>query len=74
MRFRKGAYAYVAYTGIGKWGPKGETREKAGIVVEQAGKAVANLKCGGRPASLLGPDWFGKVGVQGRGEDFDFPD
>jgi hypothetical protein len=74
MRFRKGAFAYVAYTGIGKWGPNGQTREKAGIVVEQAGKTVANLKCSGRPASLLGPDWFGKAGVQGGGEEFDFPD
>ena len=74
MRFRKGAFAYVAYTGIGKWGPNGQTREKAGVAVEQAGRMVANLKCSGRPASLLGPDWFEKAGVQGRGEEFDFPD
>lgn len=74
MRFRKGAFAYVGYTGIGRWGPKGETREKAGIVVEQAGRTVANLPCSGRPVSLLGTDWFEKAGVQGRGETFDFPD
>jgi hypothetical protein len=74
MRFRKGGFAYVAYTGIGRWGPNGETREKAGIVVEQAGKAIATLKCSGRPVSLLGPAWFEKAGVRGGGEEFDFPD
>jgi hypothetical protein len=74
LRFHKGPFAYVVYSGIGKWGPKGETREKQGIVVENAGKLVANLKCSGKLISLLGPDWFEKVGVQSNGEDFEFPD
>jgi hypothetical protein len=76
MRFRKGEYAYVAYSGIGKWGPKGETATKAGIVVERGGKAIATLRCkGGDAAGEMGPDWFGKAGIQaGPGEDFDFPD
>ncbi|MBK7658063.1 MAG: hypothetical protein IPJ28_02425 [Betaproteobacteria bacterium] len=38
MRFRKGEYAYVAFSGIGRWGPKGETATKAGLVVERGGR------------------------------------
>jgi hypothetical protein len=74
MRFRKEQFAYVVYTGIGRWGPKGETREKQGIVVERAGKAVATLRCGELLASELGPDWFGSAGITPKGEDFGFPD
>ena len=76
MRFRKGEYAYVAYTGIGKWGPKGETATKAGIVVERGGKAIATLRCKGADAAgEMGPVWFEKAGVKaGPDEDFDFPD
>ena len=74
LRFRKGEYGYVVYSGIGKWGPKGETREKQGLVVERAGKQIASLKCSGRLISELGPDWFEKAGVQGNNQDFDFPD
>jgi hypothetical protein len=74
LQFHKGEYAYVVYTGIGKWGPKGEPRTKEGIAVERAGKPVANLKCTGKLTSLLGPDWFEKAGVQSNGEEFEFPD
>lgn len=75
LRFRKGAYAYVVYTGIGKWGPRGETREKSGIVVERAGKEVAHLTCADGTQSLLGPDWFEQFGVQPKpNEEFLFPD
>jgi len=74
MRFSKGNHAYVLYTGIGKWGPKGETREKAGLVVERDGKRIANLKCNGEPDSLLGPDWFEQLGINDGGQDFLFPD
>ena len=75
LRFRQGAYGYVVYTGIGRWGPKGETREVAGVVVEQPRVANNNLKCAGKVTSLLGPDWFGKVGIQRKspGESFDLP-
>lgn len=75
LRLRKGAFAYVAYSGIGNWGPKGETREKAGIVVERNGKTVATLRCSDKAAGLLGPDWFERAGVRTRAdEDFLFPD
>ncbi|MFM2450901.1 MAG: hypothetical protein RIS44_3351 [Pseudomonadota bacterium] len=75
LRFKKGGYSYVAYSGIGMWGPKGETREKNGIVVERSGKTLANLKCTGDTTSELGPEWYEKMGVQAKGdEDFLFPD
>jgi hypothetical protein len=75
LRFKKGGYAYVAYTGIGKWGPKGETQEKSGVVVERNGKTVAALKCTGNTTSELGPDWYDKLGVKTQvNEDFLFPD
>lgn len=75
LRLRKGPFAYVAYEGIGKWGPKGETREKAGLVVERSGKVVATLRCSGKATSLLGPDWYGQSGVRtSADEDFLFPD
>lgn len=74
LRFRKGAYGYVVYTGIGKWGPRGETQEKSGLVVERSGKQVAHLTCTGVTQSELGPDWFEKFGVQPKpDEDFLFP-
>lgn len=74
LRFRNGQTSYTLYTGVGKWGPKGATQEKQGVSVERGGKLVANLKCSARPISLLGPDWFEKVGLKDGGEDFDFPD
>lgn len=75
LRLRKGPFAYVAYEGIGKWGPRGETREKAGLVVERGGKVVATLRCSGKATSQLGPDWFGRSGVRAApAEDFLFPD
>ncbi|MBS0519547.1 MAG: hypothetical protein JSR90_12715 [Proteobacteria bacterium] len=74
LRFANGPTAYTVYTGIGKWGPKGEIRDKAGVVVERGGKEVASLKCSDKPRSLLGPDWFDKTGVTRGNVDFDFPD
>ncbi|MDX2220751.1 MAG: hypothetical protein SF172_17155 [Burkholderiales bacterium] len=74
LRIPKGDHAYVVYTGIGKWGPKGETRTKAGLTVERNGKAIAQLKCTGEPISELGPDWFEKLGITSGDKDFDFPD
>lgn len=74
LRFAKGQFTYTVYTGIGNWGPKGEKRTKAGLHVEHAGKPLATLKCQEEPISLLGPDWFEKVGVKSNNEDFDFPD
>lgn len=74
LRFRKGQFTYTVYTGIGNWGPKGEKRTKSGLHIEYAGKPLATLKCQEEPISLLGPDWFEKVGVKPGNEDFDFPD
>jgi hypothetical protein len=74
LRFQKGSYGYVVYSGIGKWGPKGETREKQGIVVERGGKRIAHLKCTAAIESQLGPDWFDRLGIQVKdNEEFLFP-
>jgi hypothetical protein len=74
LRFAKAPLAYTVYSGIGKWGPRGEIREKSGVVVERQGKTIAALKCAGEPTSELGPDWFARMGVRADGQDFDFPD
>lgn len=74
LRFAKGQFTYTVYIGIGNWGPKGEKRTKAGLHIEHAGKPLATLKCQEEPISLLGPDWFEKVGVTPGKEEFDFPD
>ena len=74
LRFAKASLAYTVYSGIGKWGPKGEVREKSGVVVERQGKVVATLKCSSKPISELGPDWFQRMGITANGQDFDFPD
>jgi hypothetical protein len=65
---------YVVYTGIGTWGANGASMEKQCVVVERDGKVIANVKCSGKLTSLLGPDWFEKVGVSPNVEDFAFPD
>ena len=75
LTFAKGQIAYTVYTGIGKWGPRGELREKAGLTVDQGRKRIAVLKCDDPKTvrSELGPDWFSKVGLK-PGNDFDLPD
>ena len=70
----KNNIAFIVYTGIGKWGQRGEIEEKAGLSVERDGKQVASLKCTGKPISLLGPDWFTKAGIKSNGLDLDLPD
>ncbi len=74
LRFSKGGYSYTVYSGIGRWGPNGETQEKNGLLVERSGKRIANLKCNNEPASELGPDFFEKLKIQGNGQEFDMPD
>ena len=74
LRIRKGDYAYVVFTGIGRWGPGGATQTREGITVERSGKADATLRCAQPAQSMLGPDWFARVGVESRGESFDLPD
>lgn len=75
LRFRKGNYSYVTYSGIGRWGPKGETRSKYGVMVERDGKLIASLKCAAEPDGEMGPEWFEKFDVKPKGDaDFFFPD
>lgn len=75
LMFRQGEFTYAVYTGIGNWGPKGEKREKAGLLVQRAGKDMASLKCVGHYASELGPDLYDRLGIQkGNVEFFDYPD
>lgn len=74
LRVATKSVGFVLFTGIGKWGPRGEIQEKAGVAIERDGKQVASLKCTGKPISLLGPDYFGKVGITAKDQDFDFPD
>ncbi|MBL0898898.1 MAG: hypothetical protein IBJ17_09400 [Reyranella sp.] len=75
LTFAKGQTTYTVYTGVGKWGPRGELREKAGLTVDQGRKRLAVLKCDDPKAvrSELGPDWFDKIGLK-PGNDFDLPD
>lgn len=68
LRFRSGAHAYVVYTGIGNWGPRGEKVEKQGLVVEKGGATIAHMPCAGPVKSELGPDWFERAGID-RGDD-----
>lgn len=74
LRFARSQSTYTVYSGIGNWGPKGEKMTKQGLHVERAGKPVATLKCLDKPISLLGPDWFEKVGIRDNNQGFDFPD
>ena len=75
LRFNKGAFSYVVYDGIGRWGPNGETRTKSGLVVERDNKVIAHLKCSAGPSGELGPEWFEKMAVKPAGnEEFLFPD
>ncbi len=74
LRVSTKSVGFVVYTGIGNWGPRGQPQEKAGVAVERDGTQVANLKCTGKPISLLGPDWFAKAGIKSDGRDFDLPE
>ena len=75
MRFRKGSYGYVVYSGVGRWIPKSESIEKTGLAVENNGKVIANLKCSGRNEGEMGPQWFEKAGYQRSDkEEFFIPD
>jgi hypothetical protein len=74
LRFHKGEYAYVTYTGIGHWGPKGEPRIKEGVLVERGGKRVANLPCTSKLTSDLSQEWFDRTGVESHGEELEYPE
>lgn len=74
LRFTQGDYANTVYSGIGKWGPNGETREKAGLLVEKKGEQIALMKCTGTYRSELGPDLVDRFGTQPGTQPFDYPD
>lgn len=73
LRFHHGSYAYVVYSGTGRWGPDGETMELQGVQVERDGSTLVSLPCTGPLQSELGPDWFERSGVISEGEEFTFP-
>lgn len=64
LRFQLADYAYVVYTGIGRWGAHGETVDQAGVVVEKSGKQIASLYCDDAPTSELDSGWFTRIGVR----------
>lgn len=67
LRFSKGEYNYVVYTGSGKgW-------KKDGVAVDKVGKLVANFRCKGAPVSELGQDFFQGAGIPQDERDFDIP-
>lgn len=74
LRFATGKVQSTVYTGIGKFGPKGEIQEVAGLVAHRDGKQIASLKCVGKPVSELGPDWFSRAGIKDGGQDFELPE
>lgn len=73
LRFAKPPYAYVVYDGIGNWGPGGAKKAIAGVVVEQNGRKIANIRCTAPAHSSLSPDWFGQTGIKTNNQDFEFP-
>jgi len=67
LRFIKGNYGYVVYTGIGKgW-------EKEGVAVEKGGKTISNMLCRSAAQSEIGPDFFSKSGIPEDKTDFEIP-
>lgn len=67
LRFSKGEYNYVVYTGSGKgW-------KKDGVVVDKGGKLIANFRCKGAPVSELGPEFFQGSGMPEDERAFDIP-
>lgn len=74
LRFARGGYTYTVYTGIGRWGPQGQTQEKQGVVVQRQGKTLAHLPCPAPATSELAPDWYERMGITVRADEaFAFP-
>ena len=74
LRFKRGEHAYVVYTGIGRWGERGATKEQSGVVVERGGKRIASLLCDGAMRSDLGADWFERVVINAsKNSEFEIP-
>ena len=73
LRFTSGAYAFVVYSGIGNWGPKGEKKVIEGLVVEKDGKRTTNAKCVTKPTGELQPATYEALGIKLGKKDFEFP-
>lgn len=57
MRFTKGDYAYVVYTGSGRgW-------DKEGVAIERNGKITTSFACKDEAVSIMGRDFFEKAGL-----------
>ena len=68
LRFINGRYNYIVYTAIGKgWGTKD------GITVEKDHKPIAHLKCLDVPVSMLGAEFFTRVGLTADQNEFELP-
>lgn len=73
LRFAKGPYTYTVFTGVGRWGPKGQPLEKEGVLVQRQGKTVAHLPCTAAASSELSPDWYERMGVHAGDQAFVLP-
>lgn len=68
LAFTNRDYRYVVYSAVGRgWG------EKAGVVVERAGRRVAHVACTSAATSEIGPDLFSTAGIASSEDGFDLP-
>jgi hypothetical protein len=75
LSFKRGPFAYTAFTGIGKWGKGEAIAEAAGVAVSKDDAEFANFPCRDKEVSELGPDLFAKLGLadKSQAEPFDIP-
>jgi hypothetical protein len=67
MRFNKGAYSYVVYSGMGKgW-------DKQGVVIEKNGKLLSNILCKDVSIENIGSDFFEKNAIPEDKVGFEIP-
>ena len=68
LAFTNERYRYIVYSASGRgWG------NKAGVVVERAGKRIASVACKGPVASEIGPSLFSVAGIEAAEGEFDLP-
>lgn len=68
LAFTNRDYRYVVYSAVGQgWG------NKAGVVVERAGRRVAQVACTSAATSEIGPDLFSTAGIAPSDDGFDLP-
>ena len=73
LRFTQGNFAYVVYSGVGRWGRNGAVEVREGVQVERNGRAVATLACAAPRVNELGPDWLQRLGIAADAQGFVFP-